>query len=70
MRASPTFGDRIPALILCGRGRVPGLIATVIFAVPSPIRLTQLGISSTPRALIAAGAALPLRHISEPTRPY
>ncbi|MEJ8572503.1 choline ABC transporter permease subunit [Microbaculum marinum] len=57
MQTIPTFVYLIPALILFGLGMVPGLIATVIFAVPSPIRLTQLGISSTPKALIEAGEA-------------
>ena len=36
---------------------VPGLISTVIFALPAPIRLTHLGITSVPRALIEAGQA-------------
>jgi len=57
MQTIPTFVYLIPALILFGLGMVPGLIATVIFAIPAPIRLTQLGISSTPRALIEAGEA-------------
>lgn len=33
---------------------VPGLIATVIFAIPAPIRLTRLGIISTPPSLVEA----------------
>jgi len=57
MQTIPTFVYLIPALILFGLGMVPGLIATVIFAVPAPIRLTQLGIASTPQALIEAGEA-------------
>jgi len=57
MQTIPTFVYLIPALILFGLGMVPGLIATVIFAIPAPIRLTQLGISSTPQALIEAGEA-------------
>ncbi len=57
MQTIPTFVYLIPALILFGLGMVPGLIATVIFAVPAPIRLTQLGISSTPTALVEAGEA-------------
>ena len=57
MQTIPTFVYLIPALILFGLGMVPGLIATVIFAIPAPIRLTQLGISSTPQALIEAGQA-------------
>jgi glycine betaine/proline transport system permease protein len=57
MQTIPTFVYLIPALILFGLGMVPGLIATVIFAIPAPIRLTQLGVSSTPRQLIEAGEA-------------
>jgi glycine betaine/proline transport system ATP-binding protein len=41
--------------VLFGLGVVPGLISTVIFALPAPIRLTHLGISSVPRPLIEAG---------------
>ncbi len=57
MQTIPTFVYLIPALILFGLGMVPGLIATVIFAIPAPIRLTQLGISSTPKALVEAADA-------------
>ncbi|WP_075997640.1 choline ABC transporter permease subunit [Salaquimonas pukyongi] len=57
MQTIPTFVYLIPALILFGLGMVPGLIATVIFAIPAPIRLTELGVRSTPRALIEAGQA-------------
>jgi glycine betaine/proline transport system permease protein len=57
MQTIPTFVYLIPALILFGLGMVPGLIATVIFAIPAPIRLTHLGITSTPAALLEAGQA-------------
>lgn len=57
MQTIPTFVYLIPALILFGLGMVPGLIATVIFAIPSPIRLTRLGIVSTPDALTEAALA-------------
>ncbi len=57
MQTIPTFVYLIPALILFGLGMVPGLIATVIFAIPAPIRLTYLGVTSTPRALVEAGEA-------------
>ncbi|WP_439527652.1 choline ABC transporter permease subunit [Pannonibacter sp.] len=57
MQTIPTFVYLIPALILFGLGMVPGLIATVIFALPAPIRLTQLGVSSTPTQLLEAGHA-------------
>ena len=36
---------------------VPGLLATVIFVLPAPIRLTQLGVSSTPAPLLEAADA-------------
>lgn len=55
MQTIPTFVYLIPTLILFGLGLVPGLISTVIFAVPAPIRLTHLGISGVPRQLIEAG---------------
>jgi glycine betaine/proline transport system substrate-binding protein len=57
MQTLPTFVYLIPTLVLFGLGVVPGLISTVIFALPAPIRLTYLGISSVPRALVEAGQA-------------
>ncbi|ADZ71989.1 choline ABC transporter permease subunit [Polymorphum gilvum] len=57
MQTIPTFVYLIPALILFGLGMVPGLIATVIFAIPAPIRLTRLGVASTPVQLLEAGHA-------------
>lgn len=57
MQTLPTFVYLIPAIVFFGLGAVPGLIATVIFVLPAPIRLTQLGISSTPIALLEAATA-------------
>ena len=57
MQTIPTFVYLIPALILFGLGVVPGLISTVIFALPAPVRLTYLGVSSVPRQMIEAGEA-------------
>ena len=57
MQTLPTFVYLIPAIVFFGIGMVPGLIATVIFVLPAPIRLTHLGISRTPTALIEAGEA-------------
>jgi glycine betaine/proline transport system permease protein len=57
MQTIPTFVYLIPTLILFGLGVVPGLISTVIFAIPAPIRLTHLGVSSVPKPLIEAGEA-------------
>jgi glycine betaine/proline transport system permease protein len=55
MQTIPTFVYLIPTLILFGLGVVPGLISTVIFALPAPIRLTYLGVSRVPKPLIEAG---------------
>lgn len=57
MQTIPTFVYLIPALVLFGLGQVPGLIATVIFAIAAPIRLTHLGVSTTPKTLLEAGEA-------------
>jgi glycine betaine/proline transport system permease protein len=54
MQTLPTFVYLIPAIVFFGIGMVPGLIATVIFVLPAPIRLTYLGISSTPTPLLEA----------------
>jgi glycine betaine/proline transport system permease protein len=57
MQTLPTFVYLIPAIVFFGLGMVPGLIATVIFVLPAPIRLTHLGISRTPGALLEAAEA-------------
>ncbi|MEP9396618.1 choline ABC transporter permease subunit [Mesorhizobium sp. KR2-14] len=57
MQTMPTFVYLIPVLILFGLGIAPGLIVTVIFAAPAPIRLTYLGITSVPKPMIEAGEA-------------
>jgi glycine betaine/proline transport system substrate-binding protein len=57
MQTLPTFVYLIPTLVLFGLGVVPALISTVVFALPAPIRLTHLGITGVPRALLEAGEA-------------
>ncbi|MAU54073.1 MAG: choline ABC transporter permease subunit [Roseovarius sp.] len=57
MQTLPAFVYLIPAIVFFGIGMVPGLIATVIFVVPAPIRLTHLGVVSTPRPLLEAAQA-------------
>ena len=57
MQTLPAFVYLIPAIVFFGIGTVPGLLATVIFVLPAPIRLTHLGISSTPQALLEAARA-------------
>ena len=73
MQTIPTFVYLIPALILFGLGMVPGLIATVIFAIPAPIRLTRLGIISTPPSLVEAAesfGATPMQVLRKVELPY
>ena len=57
MQTLPTFVYLIPAIVFFGIGMVPGLIATVVFVLPAPIRLTYLGVSATPAPLLEAAAA-------------
>jgi glycine betaine/proline transport system permease protein len=57
MQTLPTFVYLIPVLIMFGLGLAPGLIVTVIFAAPTPIRLTRLGIRSVPKPMLEAGQA-------------
>jgi glycine betaine/proline transport system permease protein len=44
MQTMPSLVYLIPALMLFGLGKVPGVIATVIYALPPVVRLTNLGI--------------------------
>ena len=57
MQTIPTFVYLIPMIVLFGIGMVPGLVATFIFVLPAPIRLTHLGISRTPVTLVEAARA-------------
>lgn len=57
MQTLPTFVYLIPAIVFFGIGMVPGLMATVIFVLPAPIRLTHLGVSATPQHLLEAAKA-------------
>jgi glycine betaine/proline transport system permease protein len=54
MQTMPAFVYLIPALMFFGIGKVPGVIATVIFAVPPAVRLTNLGIRQVPADLVEA----------------
>jgi len=57
MQTMPAFVYLIPAAMFFGLGKVPGAIATVIFAMPPAVRLTSLGIRQVPRELVEAGLA-------------
>ncbi|MCQ4331400.1 proline/glycine betaine ABC transporter permease [Pseudomonas stutzeri] len=55
MQTMPAFVYLIPAAMLFGLGRVPGIIATVIFAMPPAVRLTNLGIRQVNKEIVEAG---------------
>ena len=55
MQTMPAFVYLIPAAMLFGLGRVPGILSTVIFAMPPAVRLTRLGIEQVNKELIEAG---------------
>lgn len=57
MQTMPSFVYLIPVVMLLGIGRVPGLIAVVIYALPPMIRLTNLGIRLVDRDIIEAADA-------------
>lgn len=57
MQTMPSFVYLIPAVMLFGLGTVPGVLATVVFALPPLVRLTNLGIRQVPVDLVEAGEA-------------
>lgn len=57
MQTMPAFVYLIPTIFLFGTGMAPGVVATVIFAMPPTIRLTGLGIRQVPQDLIEASQA-------------
>lgn len=57
MQTMPSFVYLIPVVMLLGIGKVPGLIAVVIYAVPPMIRLTDLGIRLVDRDVLEAADA-------------
>ncbi|OYC98259.1 ABC transporter permease [Microbacterium sp. Yaish 1] len=57
MQAMPGFVYLIPAIVFFSIGFVPGLVATVIFALPPGVRLTELGIRSVDSETVEAGHA-------------
>ena len=58
MQTMPSFVYLIPALMFFGLGKVPALIATLIYAVPPVIRLTNVGIRQVSQTVLEAARAL------------
>lgn len=57
MQTMPSFVYLIPVVMLLGIGKVPGLIAVVIYAIPPIIRLTDLGIRQVDKEVLEAADA-------------
>jgi glycine betaine/proline transport system permease protein len=57
MQTMPSFVYLIPVVMLFGLGKVPALIATVVYAVPPLIRLTDLGIRLVDHSVMEAATA-------------
>jgi len=57
MQTMPAFVYLIPVVMLLGIGKVPGVIAVVIYAIPPVIRLTNLGIRLVDKEVLEAAAA-------------
>ena len=58
MQTIPSFVYLIPAAMLFGLGKVPAILATVVYATPPLIRLTDLGIREVEREAVEASRAL------------
>ncbi|MBN2627900.1 MAG: proline/glycine betaine ABC transporter permease [Spirochaetales bacterium] len=57
MQTMPSFVYLIPALMFFGMGKVPAMFATIIYAVPPVIRLTNVGIRTVDREAVEASQA-------------
>ncbi|MBN1857130.1 MAG: proline/glycine betaine ABC transporter permease [Dehalococcoidia bacterium] len=57
MQTMPSFVYLIPALMFFGLGKVPAVFATIIYAVPPVIRLTNVGIRGVPQSVVEAAQA-------------
>jgi len=57
LQTMPAFVYLIPAIIFFGVGAVPGMIATIMFAVAPGVRLTELGIRGVDSEVVEAGQA-------------
>ncbi|USD66167.1 proline/glycine betaine ABC transporter permease [Vibrio sp. SCSIO 43136] len=57
MQTMPAFVYLIPVVMLLGIGKIPGLIAVIIYAIPPVIRLTNLGIRLVDKEVLEAATA-------------
>lgn len=57
MQTLPAFVYLVPIVMFMGIGNVPGVVVTVVFAVPPVVRLTSLGIRQVPKEVVEAAYA-------------
>ena len=57
MQTMPSFVYLIPAIIFFGIGKVPGVVATIVFSMPPGARLTELGLRQVDAEVVEAGEA-------------
>ncbi len=62
MQTMPSFVYLIPALMFFGMGKVPAMVATIIYAVPPVIRLTNVGIRTVEKETVEAAKAFGATH--------
>ena len=61
MQTIPTFVYLIPIIMLLGIGKVPGLLAVCVYAIPPIVRLTNLGIREVDKRFVEAAKALGIK---------
>ncbi len=57
MQTMPSFVYLIPAIVFFGIGKVPGVVATIVFSMPPAVRLTELGLRQVDKEVVEAGEA-------------
>ncbi len=65
MQTMPSFVYLIPVVMLLGIGKIPGLLAVIIYAIPPMIRLTDLGIREVDKEVLEAADAFGANRIQK-----
>jgi glycine betaine/proline transport system permease protein len=58
MQIMPAFAYLVPVVLLFGIGNAAAIVATLIYAIPPAVRLTELGIRQVPAQVVEAGTAM------------
>ena len=65
MQTMPSFVYLIPVVMLLGIGKIPGLLAIIVYAIPPMIRLTDLGIREVDKEVLEAADAFGANRIQK-----